>query len=309
MSGQTTEFSFIENLKKKIKNYGNDVVAGIGDDAAVLRLSREAQLLATCDVQVEGVHFKRDFLTPQELGQRAVVVALSDIAAMGGVPRFLLLSLGIPLKTEDIFVDKLIEGVQRGCKNYRVDLVGGNLSRARELFIDCFVLGQATGKPLTRNGANVGDKVLVTGVIGNAAMARLQGKLLVPTARVKEGEIIAKSGLSTAMIDVSDGLSTDLLHICDASKVGVRIFAKSLPIQSTLKDLDLALHGGEDYELCFTAPQNYTEKIIAELKRKTGTRATIIGEILDKKEGRWVMDEDGKQKPLKAKGWDHFKKK
>lgn len=315
-----SESSFIEKLKKQMKSYGNDVLVGIGDDAAVLRPPRGMQLLATCDVQVEGVHFQRARITPERLGQRAVATAISDIAAMGGIPRFLLFALGIPAKTDQLFIDRLFEGIRRACRNYQITLVGGNLSRARELFIDCFVLGETKGKLVRRKGAKIGDKVLLTGVIGHGAMARLQGKFLVPTARVREGEIIAESGLSTAMIDISDGLSTDLLHICDASDVGVRIFTEELPLSMGLREgrtlvkvrpyqkWDLALHGGEDYELCFTAPRNKAEKIIAELYRKTGTKVTVIGEILDKKEGRWVVDPKGRQIPLIAKGWGHFRK-
>ncbi|MBI2036088.1 thiamine-phosphate kinase, partial [Candidatus Microgenomates bacterium] len=148
------------------------------------------------------------------------------------------------------------------------------------------------------SGAKPGDLVLVTGKLGR--------KAVVPAARLKEGQILAQSGVVTSMIDISDGLSTDLLHICDESAVGVRIFANKLPVAS-FSSLDMALNGGEDYELCFTTLPASAEKLIAEVQKKTGTKITIIGEILRKNEGRWLINSDGEEKILKAKGWDHLR--
>lgn len=217
------------------------------------------------------------------------------------------------------FIKKLYKGFGAACKKYGVDIIGGNISRGPVLIIDIFVLGEIDKKHLVlRSGARAGDAVLVTGKLGR--------KAVVPAARLKEGQILAKSGLVTSMIDISDGLSTDLLHICDASGVGVRIFEDKLPrslsprhsgkssltrrlqnrFWTSQNDTEGILNGGEDYELCLTVAQNNADKIIAELSRKTGTKVTIIGEILKKSEGRWIVNSDGKEKILKAGGWDHF---
>lgn len=291
---KTSEAQFINKIKKLVQPYGKNVIMGIGDDAAVFK----GGVLASCDVQVEDVHFKRNRITPDELGQRAIAAALSDIAAVGGIPESLLLSLGIPQRTEQPFIDRLFKGIRKACTYYKIDLVGGNLSRTSKLFIDCFVLGKTVGKPLLRSGAALGDRVLLTGTLGKRQM--------IPTARVREGLAIANSGLATSMIDISDGLSTDISHICDASNVGVRIFTSALPRQSKAIRIEDALHRGEDYELCFTTPQKYVQRLIADVRRKTGTKVTIIGEILKKSEGRWVVDEKGRAFLLEAKGWDHF---
>ncbi len=299
------EFSFIEKVKKLLPAYGNDVIVGIGDDAAVLLCRSDKYLLVTTDTQVEGVHFTRARTnfnkicagSGKQLGQRAVAVALSDIAAMGGTPKHILVSLVIP-KNRD-FLEELYEGFGKACKDYGVSLIGGNISSGKQLVIDIFVLGEIDKKHLVlRNGAKVGDAVLLTGALGR--------KAVVPAARIREGQILARSSVVTSMIDLSDGLSSDLLHICEESAVGVRIFADKLPIAPSAS-FDAALNGGEDYELCFTASPASTEKLITEIFKKTGTKITVIGEIIDKKDGWWIVDVKGRKKRLEARGFNHLK--
>ena len=294
------EQTFIKALAKQFKVKRKDVLLGIGDDGAVLTNG----LVLSCDTQVEGVHFKRAWITPYNLGRRAVAVTTSDIAAMGGVPSFLLLSLGIPKHEEQIYMNQLMKGVRLACENYRLSLIGGNLTRAKELFIDCFILGKTKGVPVARKGALAGDVILLTGTLGKQSEARMKGKLLVPKARVEEG-IIARKGGATAMIDVSDGLAKDVHSICDASDVGACIFADKLPRPSSVP-IDLALSGGEDCELCFTAPPTKAGAIASSIKSKTGTDVSVIGEILPKRKGRWLRDKNGKEVALRPEGWDHF---
>lgn len=273
---------------KKLPPYGSDVVVGIGDDAAVIKMDKGRYLLATCDSLVEDVHFKSELITPEQLGRKLVAINVSDIAAMGGVPKHLLVSLVIPKNTPDQFVDRLYNGISKACKKYGVGVIGGNMSRGEKLVIDGFLIGEVDQKQLvTRKGAKAGDVVLLTGALGK------RGK--VPTARVAQGRIIAT--YATAMIDISDGLSSDLSHICEESSVGVRIFSEKLT---------LALHSGEEYELCFTAKPKDAAAIIKAVEEKTGTKVTVIGEIIDKKEGCWIVNKQGKKTKLKKEGWDHF---
>lgn len=318
------ETSFIKQIVNNLPPYKADVVVGVGDDAAVLKQKGRDYLLVTCDGQVEGIHFKRSLITPQALGRRAVAVAISDIAAMGGVPQHMLISLIVPAKMTSSYLTKLYAGIRKKCQTYGMDVIGGNLSRGDTFVIDAFVLGKVYAKNIVgRNGARPGDKVLVTGTLGKAAAALRAERFLIPNTRLKEGRLIGDSRLATSMIDVSDGLSTDLLHICDASGVGVRIFLDKLPISNVILASDkgarpesdgdpgqarmTVLNGGEDYELCFTAKPKNAAKLADLIETKTKTRVSIIGKILRKNEGRRVVDGRGRERPLKPLGWNHFR--
>lgn len=329
---KSSEFALINKIMKKLPAYSSDVLVGMGDDAAVLKIANSNYLLATVDVQVEDVHFRREHMSALQIGQKAVIAAVSDIAAMGGRPTYILVSLIIPRtiyfsreRSESrsmssrqartiSYIDRLYDGIIAACQKYHVDIIGGNISRGKHLVIDTFVLGVIKPREIVlRSGANIGDLVLLTGKLGDA-----------PVPRIQEGRVIAQSHLATAMIDISDGLSTDVLHICDASGVGVRIFLDKLPISDVIlatqseawrrpeSDGDpgqarmTALHGGEEYELLFTTPRKYAEKLIAKV-RETGTDGTVIGEILPKEKGHWIVNEKGKRRPLEAGGWDHLR--
>lgn len=290
------ESIFIQKLIKQFKTSREDVIMGIGDDAAVVKGKKDHELLLTCDSQVEGVHFVRSKITPQSLAAKAITAALSDIAAMGGVPAYVLISAAFPEKTDELFIEKLMQGFKKAANTYSVSIVGGNISTAACLILDIFVLGFAKpSEVVSRSGAKPGDAVLVTGTLGKSKVLQ---------ARIREGQVIATSGLATAMIDVSDGLSTDVLHICDASNVGVKLFAKAIP---RVSPLDQAINGGEDYELLFTVNAKNAKALIARVKRETGTDVTIIGEVLPKKNGRWLIDENGHRQKLEARGWNHLK--
>lgn len=329
------EFGLIERIAAGLPDYAEDVVVGIGDDVAVLRLDDQTCQLATCDIQVEGTHFLRNATTPYQLGRKAAAINLSDIAAKGGTPEHFLVSLALRPDLEVSWVESLYEGLSEEAARYGADIVGGNLSRTDgPIVIDVFLLGRVKRKELLlRSGARVGDVILVTGWLGEAAGGlalarqpglrleekeeeRLLAAHLTPTPRVDEGRAIARSGMATAMIDVSDGLSGDLMHLCEASEVGVRVRAGRLPISvgtrgvaelSGRLDWALALQGGEDYELCFTAPGEAEEELVAVVERATGVRVTRIGEVLPAEAGRWVQLEDGREIPLEAEAWDHFR--
>ncbi len=335
---QLGEFGLIERIQKALPASNDGVIVGIGDDVAVLRSDSapdEPVWLATCDVQTEGAHFLRNAISPRDLGRKALAINLSDIASAGGIPRYALVSLGLPGDLEVEFVDALYAGLRAEAETFSVAVVGGNMSRSRlGLFIDIFLLGQAKRENvLLRSGAQPGDKILVTGTLGDAAAgvallldsaltttdayaATARTRLNTPTPRVREGQLIGEAHIATAMIDVSDGLASDLGHICEKSQVGTRIFAAQLPVADDNRALSLmargntfhfALHGGEDYELLFTAPASEANALAEKITHETGTRVSIIGEILPKEIGRELVLPDQRVVPLEARGWDHFK--
>ena len=330
------EFGLIDRIQRALPAPGKDVFVGIGDDVAVLRTSTDHVWLATCDVQMEGAHFLRDEISPRDLGQKALAINLSDIAAKGGAPRFALVSLGLPEDLEVEFIDGLYAGMRALAEKFRVDIVGGNISHSRlGLFIDIFLLGDSPRENiLLRSGSQVGDMILVTATLGDAAAgvalmlnnalkttdtyaAIAQSRYHVPVPRVREGQMIAQAHQATAMVDISDGLASDLGHICERSNVGARIFAEKLPVAQENRDLarmskgnefHFALFGGEDYELLFTAPASQAKVIAEKIANETGTRVSIIGEILPANEGRQLVLPNAHVVPLEARGWDHFKR-
>ena len=329
------EFPLIERIAQRLPPYRKDVRVGIGDDVAVLEVDDQTYQLATCDIQVEGAHFSRHSITPYQLGRRAAAINLSDIAAKGGTPEHFLISLALPPDTEVSWVDALYDGLREEASRYDADIVGGNLSKTDgAIVVDVFLLGQVRQEEaLLRSGARVGDVVLVTGCLGVSAAGlalvlqpdlgveseeaeQLLAAHFTPTPRIWEGRAIASRRRATAMIDLSDGLSSDIGHICDESDVGVRLWAKRLPVSGPTRrvaeltgrlDWALALQGGEDYELCFTAPPEVERELAAAVSEATGTKVTSIGEVLPEEAGRWVQLADGKEIPLKAEGWDHFR--
>ena len=330
------EFPLIDRIAGIAAINRPDIIVGIGDDVAVLETQEEGWLLAKVDSQVEGVHFRRETISPFHLGRRSLAINLSDIAAAGGRPQFALVSLALPPSIEVGWVDELYRGLREEGERYGVAIVGGNLARSPGgVFVDVFVLGWVQ-RPhlLLRSGARPGDQVLVTGTLGDsgAGLSLLSNHSLsvlaedreflltrhfTPTPRLAEAQVIAGSGKATAMIDLSDGLSSDIGHICDCSHVGVRLWAERLPVSPAARSVarltgrtpwQLAIMGGEDYELCFTVPAEHVQQLIGGVEQETGTSVTVVGQILAANEGRWLVLEDGKQVPLEAKGWDHFEK-
>ena len=326
------EFGLIDRIRAQLPAHGSGVLVGVGDDVAVLRGEADKVWLATCDVQVEGAHFLKEHIDPRDLGWKALAVNLSDVAAAGGLPRYALVSLGLPRGLEVAFVDGLYAGMREEAQEFGVEIVGGNLSRSRlGLFIDIFLLGEAPQENvMLRSGARAGDLVLVTGSLGDAAAgvalllsperstAYRRAACLRrdrPVPRVREGALIGSSHLATAMIDVSDGLAGDLGHICERSGVSARIVAGALPVTEDNRSLSrehagdewhLALHGGEDYELLFTAPPARAEELAGRITRETGTPVSIIGEILPGGQPFELVLPDGRALPLSGAGWDHF---
>jgi thiamine-monophosphate kinase len=324
------EFELVERLRTVAPAAGAGVIRGIGDDTAVLRPS--GLLLATCDVQVEGIHFTREWCSPADVGWRALAVNLSDIAAMGGIPRYALASLLIPPSVGSAALEELYAGIAELARLHDVAVVGGNVSATSgPLAVDVTLLGDAD-RPVLRSGAHPGDGIWITGGTGKAAAGRFllehaeasvpERNMLIaaycrPVPRVAAGRALgtlAPSGLVTAMIDTSDGTASDLLHLADASQVGVRLDAGRLPVPAGLREAAAAanivadvwtLGGGEDYELLFTAAGAF-EARAEELAAAARLPVTRIGEVLPECCGRWVVTAEGGRRPLRPAGWDHL---
>jgi thiamine-monophosphate kinase len=336
------EFPLIDRIARIASVARDDVIVGIGDDVAVLDAygrgpsAGEDWILAKVDSQVEGVHYLKDAISPRQLGRKALIINLSDIAAAGGQPLYALVSLALPDDTEVAWVDELYRGLREEGDRFGVAVVGGNMARSRGgAFIDVFVLGRVhRGRVLLRSGARPGDRVLVTGRLGDSAAGlqlvlnpaievpdtdreMLLDRHFTPTPRLREAQVIARTGTATAAIDLSDGLSSDLGHICERSGVGARVWAGRLPMSPAARRVaaacgkepwQLAIEGGEDYELCFTAPAAEAEALAAAVERATGTPVSVVGEVLPPDEGRWLVLEDGREGPLEARGWQHWRK-
>jgi len=334
------EFGLIKRLTKNITLDKERVIMGVGDDVAVVKTKAEEYLLLTCDILIEGTHFTKETITPCQLGKKVVAINVSDIAAKGGIPKQALISIGLPKDTKVIYLDEIYRGIKEQSKKFNIDIVGGNTALSKDkIFIDLFLVGEI--KPdllLLRSGAKPDDKILVTGNLGDSSAGlkiienqdlkledikfekkyktKLKQAHLSPNPRLLEGRIIAKSNLASSMMDISDGLSSDLAKICEASNVGAIIWEEKIPVsKETLafaksigkSPFNFALHGGEDYELLFTIPKENVEIIIKKIQRETKTKVTEIGEIKDRKFGIKIVKTNGEMTPLNTYGWNHFK--
>lgn len=294
-------------------------MAGIGDDAAVLRIPRTHDALVTTDFSLEGVHFRREWHPPESVGHRCLARGLSDMAAMGGEPVAAFLSLALPRELRQNWVDGFLRGFLDLAREFGVPLAGGDTAQSRAgVLADIVVIGSAPkGKAILRCGAKPGDRIYVTGELGGSAATLdllMKGRLkkpkprnfaahFFPVPRVNAGKILREKRIATAMIDISDGLSTDLSHICEESGTGAEIFAEEIPrakIGGGKVDLEFALHGGEAYELLFTAKAS--SKVPEQI---AGVRVTCVGEIT-KRKTLSLVHVDGSRTPLKPLGWQHF---
>jgi thiamine-monophosphate kinase len=329
VSGMMAEKALIAKIRPRAEAGRNGaVVTGIGDDCAVLRMLRygkPVETLVTTDFSLEGVHFRRDWHSPESIGHRCLARGLSDVAAMGGEPVAAFLSLALPRDVSSSWVNGFTNGLLALAKKYGVTLAGGDTAESLDgILADIVVLGTVSqGKAVLRSGARPGDRIYVSGVLGGSAAAfrkmrkqkntrqklnsREFPRYFFPDPRIELGRILGAKGLASAMIDTSDGLSTDLAHICEESGVGAEIQEELIPrarVGRPLKavDLDLALHGGEDYELLFTAHDD--NRIPSQIN---GIPITQIGTVRRVRK-IFLLNRSGISQKLKPQGWEHFRK-
>ena len=323
------EFGLINRIRKWTTSSDPALVQGIGDDVAVIEMGAKV-LLVTTDILIEGIHFDRSWINPYPLGRKALAVNLSDIASMGGIPKYFLISIGLPKNLHISFVSSFYRGLRKEAKQFQVELIGGDTSLAPKIVINICLLGEGIKRDLLfRRGAKVGDDLFVSGTVGDAALGlkilqekkKIKGaegmikKHLSPCPRVELGQAIAKRHLATAMIDVSDGLLIDASHVLEESGVGARIWEDRIPLSRLYRKwihffskdpFPIALSGGEDYELLFTSPCEMRERI-PPLARSLKIPITRIGEILSRKEGLYIIKKDGKDYSPSRLGFEHFK--
>jgi len=326
------EFGLIDRIAANVGS-AEGVVTGIGDDAAVTALTAGMQLLTSTDMLMEDVHFRHSWHDPYLLGRKALAVSISDIAAMGGIPRWALLSLALPAEFSLDFVDAFTRGFLAMAGEHGVTLVGGDTCGSRcGLGISVTIMGeQHPERIIRRSGARPGDQIWVTGTLGDAALALalLEGnvqispqevgqelcmkRLLDPAPRTAAGRILADSGLVSAMIDISDGLLADFGHISRQSGVGGALYLDRLPISSGFSHAvsglpafphHLVISGGEDYELAFTAAAEDQEKI-SDLMKKSGIEVTAVGIVTNSSE-LLVLRQDGTRYNTQVSGFKHF---
>lgn len=296
------EFGLIEKVSKGIR-VDNSVVKGIGDDAAVIRWERNRYLLFATDMIIEGVHFDLRHSAPFDIGWKALGINISDIAAMGGRPRYVALSLGLPNDLDLRFIDGIYAGLKSLAKKFNVNIVGGDTNSSGRIIIDVAILGEVRKDELVlRSGAKIGDIIVVTGRLGGS----MKGRHLKFMPRVKESSFLVKNFKINSMIDISDGLSSDLAHICRQSLVGAKIYESLIPVSKDSPPIKNALHDGEDFELLFTVSKNIFKNLMKKFKKNLKTPITAIGEVTRENAGIKIVDRYGKTKPLKERGFSHF---
>src|SRR5574341_664492 len=337
------EFGLVERIRRFLPR-PSDALLGIGDDCAALRPREGRDLLLTTDLLVEGVDFTMQTITPFRLGRKTMGVNLSDIAAMGGLPRAALVTLALPAEMQIEFVDQLYGGLQEEAARFEVELIGGDLSASPTLVIGVTLVGDVEpGRAVTRSGAKPGERIWVTGRLGASsaglmalkagfrlrdddqveassdvstelrdAIRRALDRHLCPVPRVREGRALAEAGFASAMIDLSDGLASDLAHLCRESGVSARIKEDRIPIDPAASaiarhfeedPMALALQGGEDFELLFTSSSEPTE-ILSIFSGGPGV--TDVGEVVKPGQGCVLVRGGGGGTPLTG-GYNHFR--
>ena len=330
--GSVGEFGFLKELRPRLGSRDPYVALGAGDDAAILRPTPGRETVFTTDLMVEGRHFDLRTITPWQLGAKCMAVNLSDCAAMGAEPKAAVVSLGAPKKFPYRKLMAFCDGLVAWGRRFGCSIVGGDTVGSDQLVVNVAMLGEVEkGRALRRDAARVGDVLLVTGFLGDsgaglhslmhpgrkAGEARpfLHQRHHTPVPRCAAGRFLARKGYSRCAIDVSDGLSSEVNHLCEESGVGAEVHAEALPLSQALSyycqeakidPLRFALDGGEDYELLFTVPLKRLRPVLRRMSAETGMTITPIGRIVPKKQGIRLIDEKGRKRPLVPGGFDHF---
>lgn len=301
--GDIGEMGLIRRLTRGLK-LDESVALGPGDDTAVIEWKAGKYLLYTCDMLVEDVHFRTSSATAFQIGWKALGRNISDIAAMGGIPRYATVSIAMPPRTRVSLADGIYRGIRRLAGIFDVNIVGGDISRSDRIVIDISLIGEVEKKSLvTRRGARNGDMIFVTGRIGGSHRRRH----LEFMPRVKEARSLVGSFKLHSMIDISDGLLLDLGRVLASSGVGARIYKRAIPISGDAGSFDKAVRQGEDFELLFTMGAGDARRLIVNGLKGIKTPVAVIGDITDKREGYTLIDEEGKVEKVRPEGYLHFK--
>lgn len=328
------EFGLIDRLTRSAPVYRDEVVVGIGDDAAVVRVTPDMLLVASSDMLVDGVHFLRHRIPAHALGHKLLAISLSDMAAMGATPKYALVSIAIPADTDVEYLQGVYEGLGALAERFRVSLIGGDTVSSDQLVLDLTIIGEVAPKNYRlRSGARPGDLIAVTGQLGSSAaglaweladrstshlaMAKHRDAALLahywPEPRLTVAKAWCEQGLLTALNDISDGLASEMGEICSASHVGARVYAGQIPVSPCAIEVaellsrdvwDLCLNGGEDYELLATLPPSQLDTA-NRLASDLGISLSVIGEVRPQNEGVTLVT-DGLTVPLRKGGYDHF---
>ena len=335
--GNLGEFEIIRLLHHAIAQSSLPPPHGIGDDSAVIPPTPGYEWLVSKDLLIEGIHFDRNLSSHRDIGYKAAAVNVSDIAAMGGIPHYLLVGLAIPPSTTVVDIRSLYRGLNALCKKYEIKLIGGDTCASRtDLCISLTIIGKVkSGQALRRGGAKAGDLIYVTGTLGDSGaglrllrrpsqqITRQLSKSVVgflikrhlhPTPQVSLGRLLSERRIATSAIDLSDGLSGDIRHICQASHVGAVIYAQQIPISRPCatymnhcqeSPMNLALHSGEDYELLFTIPPKQRQQL-ERMARSLDQKISLIGSIKHERQKIYIQQADGTCELLSKQSYDHF---
>ncbi|MFC1631727.1 thiamine-phosphate kinase [Candidatus Omnitrophota bacterium] len=298
MLKQIGEFGLIARLNKSVAT-DKSVIRGIGDDCAVIAHTPDKYLLFTTDMLVEGVHFSQRAATFTQIGRKALAVNISDIAAMGGIPKYAVISLALPKRISVRRAENIFRGINTLADQFGINIVGGDTVRSNKIVISIAMIGEVKKRDLTlRSGAQIGDLIFVTGHLGGSR--RLRQFNFIP--RIEEAQKLVKGFKPRAMIDLSDGLAADLKRIAKASQVGALIFAELIPLSRGCS-LNSALFDGEDFELLFTLSLDAARKFY---RKKIKFPVSCIGKIVQRKRGLAIIDKKSKLRPLPDKSFKHF---
>lgn len=308
------EVGLIQKIRKMLPPPRGNLKVGPGDDAAMFKAHR-GNILTTTDMLVENIHFDFKIATAFQIGWRAMAANLSDIAAMAGWPAYALVAVAARPNTDTDKIMAMCRGMIKLSNRFKCRIIGGDVvSIPGPLTISITVIGYPFGeKVCLRSNAKPGDKILVTGFPGKAGLALKEGRLIKTIPRIEEIKYLSQRIKINALIDTSDGLSSDLTRVTEESKVGAVVFEENLPIIPGLKKikgkkrLDMVLNGGEDFELLLTTPEKKIDSLISHFKKRFKIPLSVIGEIKPMAYGVKIFGRDGREKPLKAKGYEHFR--
>ena len=294
------ELKFIKYLSGEFRKK-SPIIEGIGDDCAVISYGKNKYTLLTCDMIIEGTHFDKK-ATPFQIGWKAMAVNISDIASMGGIPKYALVSVGVPSKKGIKFLKGISKGIKALSDKFNISVIGGDTNKSDKTVVNITLIGEVEKRNvIKRSGAKKGDLIFVTGTLGDGEVKHLN---FIP--RVEEARALTRNFKISSMIDLSDGLSMDLTRLACASKAGACVYESLIPLSGKEKSIERAISRGEDFELLFTASLRESKKIMKNIGRLKNMPITLIGEVLSEASGVKIVGSNGRARKLKISGFEHI---